>query len=146
MSAPIPLCVVKPICYSPFPHGSRLNKQMLKHQYPHMNNGLAVRIEEAVNLGSVKLHVFSPSKMEIWTVVGKDDEHWADLELQFCSCKHYYYKTMSNDGICYHIKSIEQAKQRNKFVRTDFNDAEYNAFLKVVLLDNTANLLSRCTV
>jgi predicted nucleic acid-binding Zn finger protein len=115
---------------------------MLKTPYIHMNNGRAIRIEETVNLGSVKLHVFSPSGREIWTVVGKDDEHWADPELHFCSCRHYYYKTMSNDEICYHIKSIEQARQDNKFVRTDFDDSEYNGFLKILLLDNTANLLS----
>jgi predicted nucleic acid-binding Zn finger protein len=108
-----------------------------------MNNGQALRIEETVNLGSVKLHLFSPSGREIWTVVGKDDEHWADPELQFCTCKHYYYKSMSNHQMCYHIKSIEQAKQYHKFVRTDFNDAEYNTFLKVLFLDNTAKLLSR---
>jgi predicted nucleic acid-binding Zn finger protein len=106
-----------------------------------MNKGNAVRVEETVNLGSVKLHVFLPSGREIWTVVGKDDEHWADPDLQFCSCKYFYYKTLSNDQTCYHLKSVDQAKQSNKFVRTDFNDSEYVAFLKVLLADNLRKLL-----
>ena len=106
-----------------------------------MTEANAVRVEETVNLGSVKLHVFLPSGKEIWTVVGKDDEHWVDTDLQFCSCKYFYYKTLSNNQKCYHLKSVEQARQRNKFVRTDFNDGEYARFLKVLLADNSMKLL-----
>jgi predicted nucleic acid-binding Zn finger protein len=106
-----------------------------------MNEANAVRVEETVNLGSVKLHVFLPSRKEIWTVVGKDDEHWVDPDLQFCSCKYFYYKTLSNDHLCYHLKSVEQAKQSNKFVRTDFNDSEYAAFLKALLADSSMKVL-----
>ena len=106
-----------------------------------MNEANAGRVEEIVNLGSVKLHLFLPSRKEIWTVVGKDDEHWVDPDLQFCSCKYFYYKTLSNDQLCYHLKSVEQAKQSNKFVRTDFNDNEYAGFLKVLLADNSLKLL-----
>lgn len=106
-----------------------------------MKEGNPARIQEIVNLGSVKLHVFLPSGREIWTVVGKDDEHWTDLDLQFCSCKYFYYRTLSNDQACYHLKCVEHAKQFNKFVRTDFDDSEYAAFLKVLLADNSTKLL-----
>ncbi|MFL6410019.1 MAG: hypothetical protein ACJ71K_02095 [Nitrososphaeraceae archaeon] len=106
-----------------------------------MKQDHAARVERIVDLGGVKLHVFRPSGRQIWTVVGKDDEHWADPDLQFCSCKNYYYKTLSSGEICYHLKSIQQAMQNNKFVRTDFDDTEYIGFLKVLLIDNAKKLL-----
>ena len=101
----------------------------------------AVKVQRTVELGAVKLHVFQPSGREIWTVVGKDDEHWADPDLQFCSCKSYYYKTLSNGEICYHLRSVLQAIQNNKFIRIDFDDTEYIGFLKVLLRDNSMKLL-----
>jgi predicted nucleic acid-binding Zn finger protein len=102
----------------------------------------AARVERTVELGAVKLHFFEPSGRKIWTVVGKDDEHWADPDLQFCSCKNYYYKTLSNGEICYHLKCVQQAIQSNKFVRTKFDDTEYVGFLKVLLMDNSRKLLT----
>ena len=52
----------------------------------------AKRIKTLLEEGAVKFHIFQPSGRAIWTVVGRDDEHWADIELGFCSCKSYYYK------------------------------------------------------
>jgi predicted nucleic acid-binding Zn finger protein len=102
----------------------------------------AAKVERTIDQGAVKLHIFQPSGRKVWTVVGKDDEHWADPELQFCSCKNYYYKTLSSGEICYHLKSVQQAMQDNKFIRTEFDDAEYVGFLKVLLVDNSMKLLS----
>jgi predicted nucleic acid-binding Zn finger protein len=101
----------------------------------------AGRIERIVNLGAVKLHIFQPSGRKIWTVVGKDDEHWTDPDLEFCSCKNYYYKTLSNGEACYHLKSIQYASEKNKFVSIKFDDAEYIDFIKALLMDNVKKLL-----
>jgi predicted nucleic acid-binding Zn finger protein len=89
----------------------------------------------------VKLHVFQPSGRKLWTVVGKDNEHWTDPDLEFCSCKNYYYKTLSNLETCYHLKTLQQAKENSEFVSITFDDSEYNGFVKALLIDNARKLL-----
>lgn len=101
------------------------------------------RIDKTVNLGGVKLHIFQPSGRMLWTVVGKDNEQWTDLDLEFCSCKNYYYKTLSNAELCYHLKSVQKALEQNKFVAIKFDDSEYIQFIKMLLRDNESKLLHR---
>ena len=36
------------------------------------------KIKSSVYSGRVKLHIFEPSKRKIWTIVGKEKEHWLD--------------------------------------------------------------------
>lgn len=100
------------------------------------------RLNKLLEEGAVKLHIFQPSGRTIWTIVGKDNEHWADLELGFCSCKSYYYKTLSNGIPCYHLLCIQLAKQHNKFVTIKFHDTEYTYFINALLSDTTCKLLS----
>jgi predicted nucleic acid-binding Zn finger protein len=100
------------------------------------------RIDNIVKFGGVKLHLFQPSGRAIWTVIGKDREHWLDPELEFCSCKNYYFHALSNAGPCYHLKSITQAKSENKFVSIEFDDSEYMGFFKAIISDNANKLLS----
>ena len=100
------------------------------------------RKERTVSPGAVKLHIFQPSGRKIWTVVGKDNEHWIDPDLEFCSCKNYYYKTLSDSEICYHLKSVQQAEEKNDFVSIMFDDSEYVGFVSALLTDNAIRLLS----
>ena len=100
------------------------------------------RIKNLLEGGAVKLHIFQPSGRTIWTIVGRDNEHWADIELGFCSCKNYYYKTLSNGKQCYHLICIELAKQNNKFVTIKFHDTEYKDFVSALVLDAKCKLLS----
>ncbi len=48
------------------------------------------KINAVVNERRVKLHRFNPSQREIWTIVGKEKEHWIDPQSNFCSCSGYY--------------------------------------------------------
>lgn len=107
-----------------------------------MKTATSERIDSTVNLGGVKLHIFQPSGRKVWTVVGKDNEQWADLDLEFCSCKNYYYKTLSNAESCYHLKSVQKAVEQNKVVAIKFDDSEYNQFIKALLRDNVNKLLN----
>ena len=100
------------------------------------------RIDEAVTSGSIKQMRFLPSGKKLWAVVGKDNEYWADPELGFCSCKDYYFTTLSGKDECYHLKSIRKAISENRFTVTDFMDNEYAEFLQAIAEDS-ANLLSR---
>ncbi|HET7148900.1 MAG TPA: hypothetical protein VFI73_10425 [Candidatus Nitrosopolaris sp.] len=99
------------------------------------------RIKHILEGGAVKLHIFQPSGRTIWTIVGKDNEYWADIELGFCSCKSYYYKTLSNGKLCYHLKCILLAMQNNKFVTIEFHDTEYMDFINALLGDIADKLL-----
>ena len=40
------------------------------------------KINSIVEERRVKLHLFNPSKREIWTIVGKEKEHWIDPYMQ----------------------------------------------------------------
>jgi predicted nucleic acid-binding Zn finger protein len=100
------------------------------------------RIDSIVKFGGVKLHLFQPSGRAIWTVVGRDSEYWLDPELEFCSCKNYFFQALSNAGPCYHLKSVTQATSENKFVTIEFTDSEYIGFFKAMISDNANKLLN----
>lgn len=96
------------------------------------------RVEKAVRVAlekGVKLHVFKPSNREIWTVVGKDNEYWVDPENNFCSCKDYYFQTLSGKEKCYHLQIIGVAKEKKLVEVIEFSDDEYDKFLKALIND-----------
>ena len=57
------------------------------------------KINAVVNERRVKLHRFNPSQREIWTIVGKEKEHWIDPESNFCSCSGYYFGMIKSKGV-----------------------------------------------
>ena len=81
--------------------------------------------------GSVKLHVFKPSGKKLWTVVGKEEEYWVDPELSFCSCRDYYFVTLSEGTPCYHLRSVNSVTEYGVEV-FEFHDEEYLGFLQAV--------------
>ncbi|MEM2760230.1 MAG: hypothetical protein QXU32_08020 [Nitrososphaerales archaeon] len=96
------------------------------------------RVEKAVKVAlerGVKLHVFKPSNRELWTVVGKDNEYWVDPENNFCSCKDYYFQTLSGKGQCYHLQIINVAREKKLVDVTEFCDDEYHLLLKALIND-----------
>jgi len=102
------------------------------------------KINDVVKSLSVKVHTFLPSDRTIITVVGRDNEHWTDPDIQFCTCKDYYFKALSSDNVCYHVKAVNIAIQEKRFEKIEFNDSEYNGFVNALMLDNTVKLLSGC--
>ncbi|MFB5607882.1 MAG: hypothetical protein ACE5RI_04060 [Candidatus Nitrosomaritimum yanchengensis] len=93
------------------------------------------RIETLVSEKRVKMHLFEPSKREIWTVVGKGKEHWLDPEREFCSCPGYYFGRMAGKNKCYHLNSVELAKKENQFEKIVFSDEEYADFVVSLISD-----------
>ena len=100
------------------------------------------RVDDALASGSVKQILFLPSGKKLWTVVGKDSEYWTDPDLGFCSCKDFYFTTLSGGDECYHLKSVRKAIQENRFTTVEFEDGEYVEYLQAIAEDNT-NLLGR---
>nr|WP_294806127.1 hypothetical protein [uncultured Nitrososphaera sp.] len=99
------------------------------------------RIDSAVESGSVKMLRFAPSGRRLWIVVGRDSEYWTDPELGFCSCKDFYFSTLSKGEPCYHLKSVHKAMLDEKFMAFEFSDDEYTAFLQALAQDSASQLL-----
>jgi predicted nucleic acid-binding Zn finger protein len=79
--------------------------------------------------------LFEPSKKTIWTIVGKHHEYWIDLDLDYCSCNDYYFRTLSGQGLCYHLDFAKE-KMNSKVETIIFSDSEYYDFVKSVVADN----------
>ena len=93
------------------------------------------KMKSIISENRIKLHLFEPSQRKIWTVVGKNKEHWLDPGLNFCSCSGFYFGMLKNKTYCYHIESIDIAIKEKKFETIKFSDEEYDAFISSVLSD-----------
>lgn len=102
-----------------------------------------LRTDKATAQGNVKKLQFSPSGRTLWIVVGRDNEHWSDLELGFCTCKDFYFKALSGGSECYHLRSIRMAVDDSRFVTVEFDDIEYLQVMQAIMEDQST-MLSRC--
>ncbi len=93
------------------------------------------RIESIVSEKRVKLHVFEPSQRQIWTVVGKGEEHWIDPDGNYCSCAGFYFGKLNGKTTCYHLDSAELAKREDNIEKVIFSDDEFSDFLSGLLSD-----------
>ena len=100
------------------------------------------RVDGTVVSGSVKQLLFHPSSRNIWIVVGKDNEYWTDPDLGFCSCKDFYFISLSGGKECYHLRSVRKAAKKGGIIVVDFDDAEYVQILQALAEDHS-HLLSR---
>jgi len=90
-------------------------------------------VDHIVSGRGVKLHNFEPSGRKIWTVVGKENEHWLDPDLGFCSCEDYYYNAMEKQGECYHLRAVKVAKEQDKVEVVVFADSEFEGFVAALV-------------
>jgi predicted nucleic acid-binding Zn finger protein len=100
------------------------------------------RVDYTISSGSVKQMLFLPSGKKLWVVIGRDNEYWTDPELGFCSCKDFYFTTLSGGQDCYHLKSVRKAIQQTGFKAIEFDDSDYIHLLQAVADDNIS-VLSR---
>ncbi len=92
-------------------------------------------VDSIVSSHGVKLHLFEPSNRKIWTVVGKDNEHWLDLDLGYCSCEDYFYNAMEKGRPCYHLQAVESAIKQEKVETVTFQDSEFESFIYALVQD-----------
>lgn len=92
-------------------------------------------LDAIVSGNGVKLHRFEPSQRQIWTVVGKENEHWLDPDLEFCSCEDYFFNTLNGGSECYHLKSVKIAKEQSKVETITFSDDEFANFVSALIYD-----------
>jgi predicted nucleic acid-binding Zn finger protein len=100
------------------------------------------RVDYTISSGSVKQMLFMPSGKKLWVVIGRDNEYWTDPELGFCSCKDFYFTTLSGGQDCYHLKSVRKTIQQTGFKAIEFDDSDYIHLLQAVADDNIS-VLSR---
>ena len=93
------------------------------------------KIKLVISEKRVKLHHFVPSNRKIWTVVGKEKEHWLDPQLEFCSCSGFYFGMLKNKKPCCHIESISIAIKEGKYETIKFSDDEFENFIVSVIND-----------
>lgn len=77
----------------------------------------------------VKLHIFEPSGRRIWTVVGTESEHWQSPEMEFCSCRGFYFGRQSAQRGCSHLESIKLARKSGSVEEIRFADEEFDGFI-----------------
>jgi predicted nucleic acid-binding Zn finger protein len=92
-------------------------------------------VSAIVSSNGIKLHLFEPSKREIWTVVGKENEYWLDPNLGYCSCDDYYYNAMETGRKCYHLQAVITAKEQGKVETIKFQDSEFESFISALIQD-----------
>ena len=93
-------------------------------------------VDVVVESKGVKLHYFEPSNRQIWTVVGKDNEHWLEPKLGYCSCEDYYYNALDQKRECYHLKAVRIAREKNKVEVVKFSDSEFANFISALVDDS----------
>ena len=98
-------------------------------------NEKSKKIKSVISEKRIKLHYFLPSNRKIWTVVGKQKEHWLEPDLKFCSCSGFYFGMLKNKKPCYHIDSIQIAKKEDLYERIEFSDDEFESFMSGLIND-----------
>jgi len=98
-------------------------------------NEKSTKIKSVLSEKRIKLHYFLPSNRKIWTVVGKEKEHWLEPDLKFCSCSGFYFAMLKNKKPCYHIDSIQIAKKEDQYERIEFSDDEFESFMSGLIND-----------
>ncbi len=93
------------------------------------------RVTRLIDNRAVKLHIFLPSKRKILTVVGKMSEYWVDIDLRYCTCKSYYFRSIANNDPCYHLKAAINAVKEGLTDTVVFDDDEYEGFLRAFIYD-----------
>ena len=100
-----------------------------------MSNSPDISTAKSFTNYKLKLHYFTPSKRCLWTIVGRNDEYWLDPELDYCTCKHYYFKTLSGKDKCQHLKILNELIKNKNYDQTDYSDEEYYDFLALLIKD-----------
>jgi|BEDMetMinimDraft_2_1075160.scaffolds.fasta_scaffold09707_2 predicted nucleic acid-binding Zn finger protein len=91
---------------------------------------------EIINNKGVKLHIFYPSGLEFWTVVGKDGEYVQFEQGALCSCPAFFFNILRNsDGTCHHVNALKLSKEKLTYKKIVGNDSEVTIFIKLLSFD-----------
>jgi predicted nucleic acid-binding Zn finger protein len=91
---------------------------------------------------SIKVHVFRPSGRKVYTVIGKAKEYWTAPDLDFCSCRSYYFGGLSSGKPCYHLIGVRKVIRQKSFAALYFLDHDYDSFIMAIISDSSRNVLT----
>jgi predicted nucleic acid-binding Zn finger protein len=95
---------------------------------------LNVNVQNGLQM-NLKRHSFWPSGRSLWTTIGNTYESWIDLDLTYCTCNDYFFRTLSGKGPCYHLTSALDYLRHGNFEEIVFGDEEYNDFIAALIAD-----------
>ncbi len=103
------------------------------------------KVQKVVEGLGVKLHRFSPSGVEVWTVVGSECDFLVDFartnEKMYCACDDFYFRVSSGKvAECYHITAAKKALREGLYSVTEFSDEEMSGFLSALVSDMFASI------
>ena len=103
------------------------------------------RAHKVVEQLGVKLHKFTPSGREIWTVVGGNGDSLVDEPKEgqhsFCSCDDFHFRVARGEvSECYHMIALRTAKDSRHYSTITFSDEEYAGFLRGLIIDIFSNI------
>jgi predicted nucleic acid-binding Zn finger protein len=101
------------------------------------------RVTRLIDKRAIKLHIFLPSKRRILTVVGRMREYWVDIDLKYCTCKGYYFRSIARDDPCYHLKAAINAAKEGLTDTVVFDDDEYEGFLRALIHDVSKAIINQ---
>jgi predicted nucleic acid-binding Zn finger protein len=91
---------------------------------------------------AIKVHVFRPSGRKVYTVIGKAKEYWTAPDLDFCSCRSFYFGALSSGKPCYHLIGVRKVIRQKSFLALDFVDYDYDRFIMAIISDSSRNVLT----
>lgn len=92
------------------------------------------KLDRALKLledGHVKKYTFTPSKREVWIIVGRTRDYQV-LPHLYCMCDDFYLNVIvrKSESACYHIIAQMLAEVTNKFDKIEEQDEKYDLFMQ----------------
>jgi predicted nucleic acid-binding Zn finger protein len=92
------------------------------------------KVEKIVTSGGIKRHIFLPSGIQIWTVVGNDGEYIQLPDRELCTCPRFFFALLRGDAIlCHHIKALKVARNTSNYRQIEGHDSELPALASLLL-------------
>lgn len=93
------------------------------------------KISRILSSGGVKRHLFNPSGLELWTVVGSEGEYIQFPNKGLCSCPQSFFKRIHEETkMCYHALAVRMAQSDGKYVTVECRDDEIHILLGLLLI------------
>jgi predicted nucleic acid-binding Zn finger protein len=93
------------------------------------------KTSKIISSGGVKRHLFNPSGLELWTVVGSEGEYIQFPDRGVCSCPQSFFKRIRGEAeMCYHALAVKMARSNNEYVTVECSDDEIHILLGLLLV------------
>ncbi|MGQ9782283.1 MAG: hypothetical protein ACUVQ8_08645 [Nitrososphaeria archaeon] len=93
------------------------------------------KVSSTLNRKAIRKHIFLPSKIEIWTVIGEEGDNLVNEKPIFCSCKDFYFNLLKRKRkFCYHLNVFLVAKKRNIYSTFYYKDVEFESFMNLLFM------------